>query len=1020
MSQIMMIIAAAHIVFCPFTKVEESFNLQAMHDMLYHNFNLTLYDHHEFPGVVPRTFLGSLFISIVVSPVVFLLQLLQFNKFWAQYLVRAALGVTVITSFRVLSKTLENTFGSRWLQWFIAITVTQSHFMFYLSRPLPNIFALPLVLLAVNAWIKNNNTQFILLSGAAIIIFRSELVLFLGLLLIYDLYYKRLIFKKFLQIAVPGGVGLLLLTVVIDSIFWNRPLWPEGEVLWYNTILNRSSDYGTSPFLWYFYSAIPRGMAASLFLVPIGLFLDHRVRTLCLPAVLFVLIYSCLPHKELRFIIYVFPFLNIPAATACNRIWENRNKSRIYHLLSLGACGHLGVNALFTLLLLSISTFNYPGGAAISHFHKLAANETYVNVHIDNLAAQTGVSRFTQIIPTWDYSKHENLIPGSRESYQYTHLIIEAKSKFSTNLKPFAQSHDVLETIESFHQISFDYFSFPPIKMRTKPVLFILKRKENFRDYLNANQQSIERLEESEEELIDSEGQYMHSEDIEDELLSSIQERDVSDEEELYSGENLTPISGEADKIEEVADVSEDGVGSKFFKFIPVQNKSRKRVSMEIITSNKAQDKDGDVSKKSQEVSEGSIVQIEEARKMSLEVIDDVQSENVEDESVEIVDTKKSKGVSKKSEERPRKPSRAELRKQKAAKRLNEAKPESLEETTTENVESVEKSVPIKEKRKFEQVRVKPSRRAKDLKKEKEVIEDVDSPEELKEDDKKLVEEPVKVEKKSKDKSPEEESQEVKKEKITKIPKKTKDETILDGLNEEQRIGAQKRVKEIISEAKLEKKLSEPKLDVKDKLHNVLSKFKRKRSQDLETKKKQNRKGTKEAIRLIIERERQLEEEEELHKLQLQIFEIIDSNPNILNKEFIKNKIKNVIVTETQMTKIEVASDEVFDVIQETIHKKPRRVVELKKKEISAEEDINETVVSVESAEPQVILPDAVQHEDDYENSLYESLQTDDNFRDISEFKDEYDAANEQLENIMSMIHEIINNVEVKDESNKS
>ena len=59
----------------------------------------------------------------------------------------------------------------------------------------------------------------------------------------------------------------------------------------------------------------------------------------------------------------------------------------------------------------------------------------------------------------------------------FTHLLLEAKSKYSQNLKPYSRTHDILDSVEGFSHITFNYNTFPPIRIKTKPMIFILKRK---------------------------------------------------------------------------------------------------------------------------------------------------------------------------------------------------------------------------------------------------------------------------------------------------------------------------------------------------------------------------------------------------------------------------------------------------------------------------------------------------------------------------------------------------------------
>jgi alpha-1,6-mannosyltransferase len=135
-------------------------------------------------------------------------------------------------------------------------------------------------------------------------------------MLLISLNDKKVPFVKLLVTGVFSLIAFVGLSVLIDSYFWNYWLWPEGKVLWFNTILNKSHEYGTSPFLWYFYSAIPRALLLSIFIVPFGLITQKKkvLKYFLIPSLGFVFIYSLLPHKELRFIIYVFPLLNTVTA----------------------------------------------------------------------------------------------------------------------------------------------------------------------------------------------------------------------------------------------------------------------------------------------------------------------------------------------------------------------------------------------------------------------------------------------------------------------------------------------------------------------------------------------------------------------------------------------------------------------------------------------------------------------------------------------------------------------------------
>ncbi|XP_064106738.1 probable Dol-P-Man:Man(7)GlcNAc(2)-PP-Dol alpha-1,6-mannosyltransferase [Macrobrachium nipponense] len=246
MDWLIVCVALLHLIVSPFTKVEESFNLQACHDLLYHGLHLDQYDHLDFPGVVPRTFVGPIVVSSVAYPFVGIIKMLGLSKFFAQYIVRGVLGLLVILAWRQFRKQIQDAFGPHVTLWFTLITVSQFHFMYYLSRPLPNTFALSVALLAFSYWLEQRHGSMIWACGIAVLIFRSELCILLGPMLLADLSTRKLSTVPFLKYAIPAGFICLATTIAVDSLFWGRLLWPEGEVFWFNTYKNQSQNWGVS------------------------------------------------------------------------------------------------------------------------------------------------------------------------------------------------------------------------------------------------------------------------------------------------------------------------------------------------------------------------------------------------------------------------------------------------------------------------------------------------------------------------------------------------------------------------------------------------------------------------------------------------------------------------------------------------------------------------------------------------------------------------------------------------------
>ncbi|PKU81916.1 dol-P-Man:Man(7)GlcNAc(2)-PP-Dol alpha-1,6-mannosyltransferase isoform X1 [Dendrobium catenatum] len=456
-------IAAFYLIIVPYTKVEESFNVQAMHDLLYHRQHIDRYDHLEFPGVVPRTFTGAIVVSILASPVIAMMQLFHAAKIYSLLTVRLVLGCLVLSALRFFRIQVRRKFGLHVEAFFAILTAMQFHLLFYSTRPLPNILAFVLVNLAYGFWFEGNATSTLKCLIAATAIFRCDTVLLFLPIAIELLLSKSISLLQSIKCCVNTAVLCIGFTLLVDSIFWQRILWPELEVFWFNSVLNRSSEWGTHAFHWYFTSALPRSLLAAYPLSLLGVLLDRRMIRYFAPVFSFVLLYSKLPHKELRFIIGSVPIFNVSAAIAASRVYNNQRKN-IWRLLFLMMLGSLLVSLGCSAIMFMASYDNYPGGYALNALHQIgdSSHLPAKMVHIDSFTAMNGISRFSEEYP-WRYSKEEGLALGEYRDRNFTFLL---------NGLPFVDGYKCLFAVNGFSRALL-HPRFPPFSLLKEPKVFV-------------------------------------------------------------------------------------------------------------------------------------------------------------------------------------------------------------------------------------------------------------------------------------------------------------------------------------------------------------------------------------------------------------------------------------------------------------------------------------------------------------------------------------------------------------------
>ena len=294
------------------------------------------YSFIKFPGPVERSFIPSIILAVLNYPIHYVLvDILKYTSLASLCSFRIILGMMVLCSLKYMKLTIIRVLNCETTaKWFSLLFLTQFTYLFDGSRPYYNTFAMILINIAYCFWMQKKWHLTISYLAVSSIIFRWDTTVFAFAIIVIDLIRWRIPLVKWFIWGTISTILSIALTVSIDSLIYGRLIWPEFQVFYYNTVLNMSHNWGVDPWHTYFVRVLPLNVTISYPLAIFAIFykrkeslVDFKVLELISPAILFIFLYSFLPHKEYRFLFPSYSIFNLCAAISIKKILEDNLSS---------------------------------------------------------------------------------------------------------------------------------------------------------------------------------------------------------------------------------------------------------------------------------------------------------------------------------------------------------------------------------------------------------------------------------------------------------------------------------------------------------------------------------------------------------------------------------------------------------------------------------------------------------------------------------------------------------------------